>query len=49
MSDLARMPKKDMTLVGERGVNLSGGEKARLSFARAIYSQADIYLLDNPL
>ena len=38
-----------MTLVGERGVTLSGGQKARVSLARAVYHQADVYLLDDPL
>eukprot|EP00050_Salpingoeca_kvevrii_P019960 m.92564 g.92564 ORF g.92564 m.92564 type:complete len:1403 (-) comp8653_c0_seq4:26-4234(-) len=37
------------TLVGERGIMLSGGQKARLSLARAVYSNADVYLLDDPL
>ena len=37
------------TEIGERGVNISGGQKARLSLARACYSEADIYLLDDPL
>ncbi|KAI9345679.1 P-loop containing nucleoside triphosphate hydrolase protein [Obelidium mucronatum] len=37
------------TLVGERGVTLSGGQKARLALARACYSDADLYLLDDPL
>ena len=37
------------TIIGERGVNISGGQKARLSLARAVYSDADIYLLDDPL
>ena len=36
-------------MIGERGVNVSGGQKARISLARAIYSNADIYLLDDPL
>ncbi|KAL4456646.1 hypothetical protein ABPG74_000753 [Tetrahymena malaccensis] len=39
----------DQTHIGERGVNISGGQKARISLARALYSQADIYLLDDPL
>ena len=37
------------TLIGERGVNISGGQKARISLARAIYADADIVLLDDPL
>ena len=38
-----------LTLIGERGINISGGQKARISLARAVYSDADIYLLDDPL
>ena len=36
-------------MVGEKGVTLSGGQKARLSLARALYSKADIFLMDDPL
>ena len=38
-----------MTEIGERGINLSGGQKARVSLARAVYSNADVYFLDDPL
>ena len=37
------------TQIGERGLNISGGQKARISLARAVYADADIYLLDDPL
>jgi len=37
------------TIIGERGVNISGGQKARISLARACYSDADIMLFDDPL
>ncbi|RZB40188.1 ABC tran and/or MMR HSR1 domain containing protein, partial [Asbolus verrucosus] len=47
--DFSMMPYGDRTIVGERGVILSGGQKARVSLARAIYKDADIYLLDDPL
>ncbi|KAG7661583.1 uncharacterized protein J8A68_004850 [[Candida] subhashii] len=47
--DLAVLPDGDDTQVGEKGVSLSGGQKARLALARAIYSRADIYLLDDIL
>lgn len=39
----------DMTEIGEKGINLSGGQKSRISLARAVYSNADIYLMDDPL
>lgn len=38
-----------MTEIGEQGINLSGGQKQRLSIARAIYSDAELFLLDDPL
>lgn len=47
--DLELFPNGDLTLVGERGVSLSGGQKARVNLARAVYRKADIYLLDDPL
>ncbi|WVQ85431.1 hypothetical protein IAT38_007596 [Cryptococcus sp. DSM 104549] len=47
--DLAVLSSGDMTEVGEKGVSLSGGQKARICLARAVYARADIYLLDDPL
>ncbi|KAK1903162.1 Multidrug resistance-associated protein 4, partial [Dissostichus eleginoides] len=47
--DLDLLPGGDLALVGDRGANLSGGQKARVSLARAVYQDADIYLLDDPL
>jgi len=48
-SDLKLFPQGDLSEIGEKGNNLSGGQKARLSLCRAVYSQADIYILDDPL
>ena len=47
--DMSRFPRGDLTFVGERGVVLSGGQRARVSLARAVYADADLYLLDDPL
>ena len=47
-TDLKSFIHGDLTRIGERGVNLSGGQKARISLARALYSQSDIFLLDDP-
>jgi len=47
--DIAKLCSGDLTLVGERGVTLSGGQKARVNLARAVYRYADVYLLDDPL
>ncbi|KAK5646963.1 hypothetical protein RI129_005427 [Pyrocoelia pectoralis] len=47
--DFALFPNGDMTLVGDRGISLSGGQRARINLARAVYQEADIYLLDDPL
>lgn len=44
-SDLDILPNGVETEIGEKGINLSGGQKARVSFARAVYRDADIYLL----
>ena len=47
--DLANLPGGDQTEIGERGVNISGGQKQRVSIARAVYADADVYILDDPL
>ena len=47
--DLNELPHRDETIIGERGINLSGGQKARIGLARAVYSRANILLMDDPL
>ncbi|KAK5668380.1 Transporter of the ATP-binding cassette (ABC) [Batrachochytrium dendrobatidis] len=47
--DLENLDGGDMTEVGEKGVNLSGGQKARISLARAVYSRSPLVLIDDPL
>ena len=47
--DFQRLPDVDQTVVGERGEVLSGGQQARVSLARAVYADGDVYLLDDPL
>jgi ATP-binding cassette subfamily C (CFTR/MRP) protein 1 len=47
--DLAMLPGGDQTEIGEKGINLSGGQKQRVALARAVYSQAEVYLFDDPL
>ena len=48
MKDLELLPYGDLTEIGERGINLSGGQKQRIQLARALYKNADVYLLDDP-
>ncbi|GLT68248.1 hypothetical protein SLA2020_404980 [Shorea laevis] len=46
--DLDLLPGGDLTEIGERGVNISGGQKQRVSMARAVYSNSDVYIFDDP-
>eukprot|EP00903_Cladosiphon_okamuranus_P016201 g14950.t2 len=47
--DLSMLPSGDQTGIGDRGINLSGGQKARVGLARMAYAHADTYLMDDPL
>ncbi|KAJ2518960.1 Multidrug resistance-associated protein 1, partial [Coemansia sp. RSA 1939] len=47
--DIENWTRGDNTLIGENGINISGGQRTRLSLARTVYSKADIYVLDDPL
>ncbi|KAK9742661.1 hypothetical protein RND81_03G189400 [Saponaria officinalis] len=46
--DIASFSHGDLTEIGQRGINMSGGQKQRIQLARAVYNDADIYLLDDP-
>ncbi|KAG8935993.1 hypothetical protein FRC02_005189 [Tulasnella sp. 418] len=48
-SDLEMLPDGDLTEIGEKGINLSGGQKQRVNIARALYNDADIVIMDDPL
>ncbi|OQR75813.1 multidrug resistance protein-like [Tropilaelaps mercedesae] len=48
-ADLRILPHGDRTEIGEKGINLSGGQKQRISLARACYSDADVFLFDDPI
>lgn len=47
--DFSLLSNGDLTVIGERGTTLSGGQRARINLARAVYRETDIYLLDDPL
>ncbi|KAF9934044.1 hypothetical protein FBU30_003554 [Linnemannia zychae] len=47
--DFKMLVNGDKTVIGEKGINLSGGQKQRISIARAVYANADVYILDDPL
>uniref|UniRef100_A0A7N5P2F1 Cystic fibrosis transmembrane conductance regulator n=1 Tax=Ailuropoda melanoleuca TaxID=9646 RepID=A0A7N5P2F1_AILME len=46
--DISKFAEKDNIVLGEGGITLSGGQRARISLARAVYKDADLYLLDSP-
>jgi ABC-type lipoprotein export system ATPase subunit len=47
--DMSSLPAGDLTHIGDKGINLSGGQKARVSLCRAVYSDADVYIMDSPV
>ncbi|XP_044597665.1 multidrug resistance-associated protein 1 isoform X5 [Cotesia glomerata] len=47
--DIKMLPAGDQTEIGEKGINLSGGQKQRVALARAVYTDCDVYFLDDPL
>ena len=49
VDDLVSLPGGDLTEIGERGINISGGQKSRVALARAVYSNSDVYILDDVL
>ena len=49
LPDLATLPAGELTEIGEKGINLSGGQRARVALARAVHSAASLLLLDDPL
>uniref|UniRef100_A0A667IL47 ATP binding cassette subfamily C member 3 n=1 Tax=Lynx canadensis TaxID=61383 RepID=A0A667IL47_LYNCA len=49
LADLEMLPAGDQTEIGEKGIHLSGGQRQRVSLARAVYREADLFMLDDPL
>ena len=49
LPDLKQLRYGELTPIGDKGVALSGGQRARVALARAVYSDAQVYLLDDPL